>query len=261
MARLQLTAFPGCKARIRHLILPALLARADGVEEFRDVFAGAGGIALAMMWERPDFSHVVNDADPTIAAMWLAVRDHPEGLIERIKGFDPSYEGFEQCKRALAGVTELPDEPAEILEIGFRRIAFQCLAHCAFMNAGRNYEIDVKWRQTRRRVVVQIANGRMQLPAKLTISNRDFFPIIADETRHALLFCDPPYVLNNLKWRNHYYDFEFTDADHRRLAEILRQTPHRWVLTYGDHPLVRELYGWATVTPIAKASVLITRPT
>ena len=39
----QLCHYPGCKAKRRSQILPVLLSLAEGVDEFVDVFAGAGG--------------------------------------------------------------------------------------------------------------------------------------------------------------------------------------------------------------------------
>src|SRR5215467_1995003 len=50
----------------------------------------------------------------------------------------------------------------------------------------------------------------------------------------------------------------FSPADHARLAEMLRLTPHRWVLTYGDHPRIRMLYEWARIETLGERELLIT---
>src|SRR5438477_7674699 len=106
MAHLQLCHYPGCKARIRARIIPHLLALATEVDVFVDVFAGAGGITLEMMYQRPDIAHVVNDLDPSIAALWVAVKDHPAELIERVQRFIPSvgefYRGLPLWRRVTA---------------------------------------------------------------------------------------------------------------------------------------------------------------
>ena len=90
MAHLQLCHYPGCKAKIRTCIIPHLLALANDIDVFVDVFAGAGGIALEMMYQRPDLTYLVNDLDPTMIALWLAIRDYPAELVERVDGFTPS---------------------------------------------------------------------------------------------------------------------------------------------------------------------------
>ena len=49
--------------------------------------------------------------------------------------------------------------------------------------------------------------------------------------------------------------------DHERLADLLRQTTHDWLLTYQDHPAVWELYeGWATIEPLYKSRLVHFNP-
>ncbi|HOI56010.1 MAG TPA: DNA adenine methylase [Phycisphaerae bacterium] len=74
----------------------------------------------------------------------------------------------------------------------------------------------------------------------LTILRRDIFEIaerIADEDR-SVIYCDPPYIAKGAS-----YLHDFTEADHRRLAELLgRFRRTRVVVSYYDHPLLTELY-------------------
>jgi DNA adenine methylase len=70
--------------------------------------------------------------------------------------------------------------------------------------------------------------------------------MIEDTSRHAVLFLDPPYFGDK-----NLYRYDFDGDDHERLADLLRQTPHDWLMTYEDHPAVWELYeGWATIRPL-----------
>jgi DNA adenine methylase len=55
----------------------------------------------------------------------------------------------------------------------------------------------------------------------------------------TFFYCDPPYTMCG---GGHYYSHEFTGADHRRLAEMLKGVKGRWLLSYDDSPLVRDLY-------------------
>lgn len=75
---------------------------------------------------------------------------------------------------------------------------------------------------------------------KITIIRDDIFvhlPRIEDAHR-TVIYIDPPYVVKGVK-----YLHDFQDADHIRLAEHLRRfTKTRVVVSYYDHPLLRELY-------------------
>ena len=254
----QLCHYPGCKAKLRAEILPVLLSLAQGVDEFVDVFAGAGGIALPMMFRCPDLVHVVNDLDPTVIALWLAVRDQPEGLAERIKDTIPVYADFHRARKALRTITELLDDPAEILEVGLLRLVKQTTTIGGWTNGGLRRDIGRAWSPNWLRSTIRLNSDRMRFPRSVEITNRDFVAIIGNTDRGRLLFLDPPYWLDNPALKNHYYTCEFSTADHARLAEMLRLTPHRWVLTYGDHPRIRALYEWAWIERLTESELLIT---
>ena len=254
----QLCHYPGCKAKLRAEILPVLESLAEGVDEFVDVFAGAGGIALPMMFRCPDLDHVVNDLDPTLIALWLAVRDQPERLIERIKDTNPVYEDFRRARRALRAITQLTDDPDEILEVGFQRLIKQTTTFAGWMDGRARLDIGCNWPQwTRSRI--RLNSDRMRFPRSVQITNRDFSSIIGNAVRRRLLFLDPPYWVEKLSSTNCLYMHGFSAADHARLAEMLRLTPHRWVLTYGDHPRIRSLYGWARIETLGERELLIGR--
>lgn len=75
----------------------------------------------------------------------------------------------------------------------------------------------------------------------VTILREDIFAV-ADRIEDApkvVIYCDPPYVVKGAKYKH-----DFTPDDHARLATKLhRFTKTRVVVSYYDHPLIRELYG------------------
>jgi DNA adenine methylase len=268
MAHLRLCDYPGCKAKLRPKILRVLLPLAEGIDVFVDVFAGAGGIALEMMYQRPDLAHIVNDGDPTVTALWLAVRDQSIELVRRIESFTPTLDAFNVFRGHLRGAAQLPlsDRADEILELGFRRLAYQAMAQSGWADGGprggraqSRYWVGQNWSPGRIKSVIRLSSDRIRLPREVQITNHDFTPIVGDTRGRVLWFCDPPYVLDNPDWPQRYYRHGFSDADHARLAEMLRLTPHPWVLTYGDHCRVRELYQWAQIENLTDRELLITR--
>jgi DNA adenine methylase len=78
--------------------------------------------------------------------------------------------------------------------------------------------------------------------AKLTCG--DFEPVIRAPGDKVLLFVDPPYFRPG---KTKHYRNGFDLEDHLRLAQTLRDTRHRFVLTYDDAPEIRRLYSWANV--------------
>jgi DNA adenine methylase len=69
----------------------------------------------------------------------------------------------------------------------------------------------------------------------------DYQDAIARQPQHALLYLDPPYALPEGK--NNLYGKSHREFDHQRLFDVLRNEPRRFILSYNDCPLVRQLYG------------------
>jgi DNA adenine methylase len=265
MAHLQLCHYPGCKAKIRTRIIPHLLALATGIDVFVDVFAGAGGIALEMMYQRPDLTYLVNDLDPTMIALWLAIRNHPAELVERVDRFIPSLREFYRGLPLWNRVTALPNSPDEIIEVAFLRLVHQTPSQSGMVDGGPRggkYQspnsIAMKWRPARLKSVIRLCSERMRLSHEVQISNRDFTPVVGDPDTRKFLFCDPPYWLGNPESPQRCYRNKFSVADHARLAQMLKLTPHRWIVVYGDHLKIREYYEWAEIISITDSEILIT---
>lgn len=96
------------------------------------------------------------------------------------------------------------------------------------------------WRHRMRRVTV-LRMDAMELLASL------------EDGEHVAIYCDPPYIAKGAR-----YVHDFAAGDHARLAEALRRFRRtRVVVSYYDHPRVRELYqGWTVVDcPVTKSLV------
>ena len=71
----------------------------------------------------------------------------------------------------------------------------------------------------------------------VTIKYADYREAL-DSSNGRLLYLDPPYVEKEY----YYQQVGFEDLfDHNELAERLKQIPN-WMMSYGDHDLIRELY-------------------
>lgn len=89
--------------------------------------------------------------------------------------------------------------------------------------------------------------GEKLVNVKLT--SNDFEKVIsAKSKRKVLMYVDPPYFLPP---KNKHYRHGLDHEDHVRLAEVLKNTEHKFFLTYDDAEEVRELYSWAYIYPVS----------
>lgn len=111
---------------------------------------------------------------------------------------------------------------------------------------------------TRYRSAVSSLEAWHQVLKRCSFTREDAFAVIArlaakphDPKKPIGLYCDPPWPDDGAG-----YLHTFIDAQQRRLAGELAALPHRVVVRYGDHPLIRELYpqrlGWQWIDVTGK---------
>ena len=61
-----------------------------------------------------------------------------------------------------------------------------------------------------------------------------------------LVYIDPPYYTQGRKLYRHHY----ADADHAALATYITSQGYPWLVSYDDHPRIRELYASKQMQPI-----------
>lgn len=79
------------------------------------------------------------------------------------------------------------------------------------------------------------------------LTNLDFAEVIRADGKEVLLYIDPPYFLPP---KHKHYRCGFDVEDHIRLAEELKDTQHKFFLTYDDCNEIRDLYKWANICPV-----------
>lgn len=250
--------YPGSKDKIVRAIqkrFPDSL-RIGGVftahyQEYREPFFGAGAVGLRVLQKlRPDHKVWLNDRDWGICCMWNAVLADPDLLIEKVRSFTATTDAF-QFFKSDDGNTSIDPVEAGFRKIALHQTSFSGLgARAGGPIGGRKqsskYNVDCRWNSAR--LCRDIRRYHALLKSLRTkITGRDFSELIADAPAHAFIYVDPPYVEKGPQLYKHF----MTEADHRRLAGLLRHCRASWVLSYDDHPLVRALYSeWARIESV-----------
>lgn len=81
----------------------------------------------------------------------------------------------------------------------------------------------------------------------VTIEHKSFEQLIKEYDRpDALFYCDPPYVATE----SYYKDTGgFGEAEHILLAELLHNVDGKFLLSYNDNNMIRELYKDYNIIP------------
>lgn len=248
---MSLFKYMGGKYRRRKQIVDRL-ERVGVTGEYREPFVGGASVAVEFL-ARHKVKAWLNDADPSIAAIWRAVRDHPTGFADRIDAlgehfdFRPLYRRFQARLESASGV---PTDPAELLDVAVSRQAMQMISLTGEPTGrGGAWSVgDYAWEPDKYRRKIGRASALFrQAGAKITAL--DFRAVLLAPGR-ATVYLDPPYF----RVGTDLYRRTLAEADHLRLCRYLRDSGHRWLLSYDDHPFVHRLYRWARVERVRVAT-------
>ena len=211
--------------------------------ELREVFAGGASVSLLALATGQVRSVWLNDLDRNVVAFWTEVLEHPDALISRWQDYGVSRKTVEAFQASLYPKVGKPDVlPPD--ELAFRRLVLSQQQYSGDPTGGIKDALRVKDQGS---ITDRVNVAHDLLAGRAKVTRLDFEEIIAAPGNNVVLYLDPPYFD-----AGEMYHCSLQPEDHARLRDALRQTKHRWVLSYDDHPAVRELYGgWCDITIIA----------
>lgn len=225
--------YPGSKFRAYKYIQPYI----EQIEfsEYREAFFGGGGIFFANKFN-PDTKIWINDLDKDLINAYQTIQN-PDGLkymLENIDNYNPSKENFNILRDKLS---------TSNFESATKYFLINRTAYSGIMNLpnwGFHPTKSVQPDKWPARLID--ANNKL---INCRITSLDFEDVINEDSNHkVLLFLDPPYYAADQK--RAYVKF-FTIEDHIRLCNCLKNTKHKFILTYDDCSEIRKMYSWANI--------------
>jgi DNA adenine methylase len=217
----------GGKARLTRRLLPLLPEHTTYVEPF----CGAANLLFA---KPPSEVEALNDLDEELVNLLRTIKTRPKLLIRTAAAIPYSRFWYERLQRELKSGLEGSKVQ--------RAAKFWFLIRASFFgHPEKGWRFAVHTREGER-----LENGLHALEAVATrlhgvyIDDLDFRRCIKNwDSPTTLFYADPPYY-GAVAYRRGVK--AFTPKDHEDLADLLRHVEGKWLLTYNDHPKVRELY-------------------
>lgn len=209
-------------------------------------FAGGAGVALGLLSSNIASEAILNDADYHIYCFWTSVLNENERFLEEIQNATLSIKEWQKQRMIY-----YKPEKYSIFEIGFSTFYLnRCNRSGILAGAGPigGYKQKGEWRLDARfnkdNLMTRI-EGVGTLKDRIFIENMDAIIFLRKclprgrGRENVFVYIDPPYVSAG----NRLYLNFYSDKDHRKLASyLLKQANLKWVVTYDDTLLIRELY-------------------
>ncbi len=233
--------YPGGKSRAIKQILQHVPAH---IEEYREPFIGGGSVFLVIkrLFGRRIQRYVINDLNDDLIHFWRAAKTNIDDLARCVQSFKDGYNDG----RALWRFLHTPGTMTSDLERAARYFVLNRITFSGVVDSGGYSQYAFERRFT------QSSIGRLwrlePLLQEVEIHHGDYEPLLHSRGEKVFIFLDPPYWkatqsrLYGVKGRLH------TGFDHERFAENMRHCPHKWLITYDDSPIIRNLFSFANIS-------------
>lgn len=211
--------------------------------QYVEVFGGGGWVLFK---KEESYLETYNDLNSHLVNLFKTIRDNYSEFAQRAEWSLHSREMYIEAREKLKDDKFLSD-----IEKAMHYAIQKCQSFAG--KGGWAYAVtsdkvtNGKWLPFLKRM--ELINARLK---KVQIECLDFAAVIEKyDSPNTLFYLDPPYVDVES-----YYDapgVKFRRDDHEALARLLKKVKGKFVLSYYEHPLVRELY--ANYRIITKDSV------
>jgi DNA adenine methylase len=242
--------YPGGKSKLKKHFMH-LFPEDMGSLEYREPFLGGGSVFLSLLEHNNLKSIWINDVDYSLSCLWTQIIQDPKDLVDLIEKFTPSLESYYDFQASLSDPRALTP-----LQAGFRKLAVHQMSYSGLgeraggpiggTTQSSKYAIGCRWSPDRLTKTInkisKLLSGARVRENRCT--SYDFEQLISDNTTKAFLYLDPPYYDKG----SALYRHSFSEQDHVRMAEKLRTTSNKWILSYDAVNPIEILYGeWANV--------------
>lgn len=209
--------------------------------EFREPFVGGGSVFFHLKQLFPNRIFWINDKYKELITFWQQSQDFLDDVLLVVKQWKKE---FTNGKKLFYFLKENKNKFDKV-EIAAMFFVFNRITFSGTTEAGGYSEHAFKKRFTDSSIERLKKVGCVLEQVKIT--NFDYKDLIFAEGESVFLFLDPPYSKNKksaLYGKNGNLHKGF---DHKRFARMLRECPHKWLLTCDDSPYIKEIFSFANV--------------
>lgn len=210
-------------------------------KEFREPFVGGGSVFVYLKQKFPSRTFWINDIYQNLYHFWNECKENPSKLIEAILEFRLKYPNGKTLHRFLLDNIESFDNIKKAAAFFiFNRITFSGTSESGGFS-------DAAFHKRFTESSIERVKSISKLLVNTKISNLDYEEVITIAGEDVFLFLDPPYysaTKSALYGKNGTLHKMF---DHKRFANAMKQTKHKWLITYDDNDYIKNLFSFANI--------------
>ncbi len=229
--------YPGGKNRAIKYIAPLI----PDFKEYREPFIGGGSVFFHVRQKYPNRKYWINDLYYKLFQFWTQSQTRLEKVVEQVINWKEAHEDGKQLHRFLL------DNMKDFSELETAS-AFFVLNRITFSGTSESGGYS---NQSFLKRFTPSSIERLKLIdtilAETKITNLDFQEVVEAAGEEVFIFLDPPYYAatkSALYGKNGNMHKGF---DHERFAAVMKNTTHKWLITYDNSDYIRDLFSFANI--------------
>jgi DNA adenine methylase len=210
-------------------------------KEFREPFVGGGSVFIYLKQKFPSRTFWINDIYQNLYHFWNECKENPNKLIESILEFRSTYSNGKELHRFLLNNIDSFDNIKKAAAFFiFNRITFSGTTESGGFSIAAFHKRFTESSIGRVKALSEIL-------VNTKISNLDYEEVVLAKGNDVFLFLDPPYysaTKSALYGKNGNLHKMF---DHERFANVMKNTKHKWLITYDDSDYIKDLFSFANI--------------
>ncbi|MYA69766.1 DNA adenine methylase [Candidatus Poribacteria bacterium] len=222
----------------------------SNISEFREPFVGGGSVFFAIrnLFQDRIKSYWINDLNYDLYCFWKQTKDNGPNLVEALTNTHATTADGRALFEELTQAKDQLNQNRDMLCEFQRAVRFFVLNRITFsgvVDSGGYSQAAYEKRFTESSIE-RVKNISPHLSG-VKITNRDYADALFQDGDDVFIFLDPPYwkatesKLYGVRGELH------ATFDHARFAKNMKKCPHRWLITYDDSPVIRELFNFAEI--------------
>jgi DNA adenine methylase len=234
--------YPGGKSRgVKYLkdFLPEF-------DEFREVFFGGGSFAFYCVQQYPKKKYAASDLNYELYCFWSQLRSNSKGLIEGIQGIFNQYKVFKEGdnpntgKELFALLVSRREESLSELQRGIDFFILNRITFSGVVDSGGYSQGSFDGRFTQS--AIDRLNATTSVVQNIEFFCEDYAFLLNKNGANVFIFLDPPYYSATKSKLYGKKGILHTQFDHELMFKELKNSPHKWLITYDNSPFVKNLY-------------------
>jgi DNA adenine methylase len=210
--------------------------------EFREPFIGGGSVFFHILQTDPSLNYWINDLNEELYHFWLQSKINLTELVDLVWDIKKNKTDGRALFKHLA---KADTTKMNSLERAVRFFVLNRISFSGTIESGGYSEASFIGRFTNSSIDRLAALDQCLINTQIT--NLDYGHLLEKPGKDVFIFLDPPYLSNRDSKLYGKKGNLHTFFDHKRFAQLMKNCPHQWLITYDDCEEVRNNFSFASI--------------